>query len=399
MTDRLTERQRQILDLIARHIRETGVPPTRAEIAETLGFRSANAAEDHLRALARHGAIELTRGRSRGIRLLESGGRSGAGLPGDGPGLPVIGRVAAGSPILAAEHVEDRHAVDPGLFRPRADYLLRVRGSSMRDAGILDRDLLAVHATREAENGQIVVARLGDEVTVKRFRRHARWAHRVYLLPENPDCQPIAVDLREEDLTIEGIAVGLLRLGLAANPASRFSERFAPMIDVPMSEPVTAYVALGANLQDPERQVRTAFEDLSRLPETALVACSALYRTAPVGPQGQPDYINAVACLATRLAPRALLEALQGIERAHGRRRDGTRWGPRPLDLDILLYGDRQIAQSGLQVPHPEMARRAFVLVPLADLAPAGLPIPGSGTLGELLARCTREGIAPLDPG
>jgi repressor LexA len=225
MTDSLTERQRQILELIARHIRETGVPPTRAEIARTLGFRSANAAEDHLRALARHGAIELTRGRSRGIRLVgtaigsDAGRRSGIGAESGawraGEGLPVIGRVAAGNPILAAEHVEDRHPVDPGLFRPRADYLLRVRGSSMRDAGILDGDLLAVHAVREAENGQIVVARLGEEVTVKRFRRHARWAHRVQLLPENPDFQPIAVDLREQELTIEGIAVGLLRLGLA----------------------------------------------------------------------------------------------------------------------------------------------------------------------------------------
>jgi repressor LexA len=215
MIDQLTERQREILELIAQHIRETGVPPTRAEIASHLGFRSANAAEDHLRALARHGAIELTRGRSRGIRLLSPGDRSGSGLPGDALGLPVIGRVAAGSPILAAEHVEDRYPVEPGLFRPSADYLLRVRGSSMRDAGILDGDLLAVHAAQEADNGQIVVARLGDEVTVKRFRRHARWSHRVQLLPENPAFQPIAIDLREQELTIEGIAVGLLRLGLA----------------------------------------------------------------------------------------------------------------------------------------------------------------------------------------
>ena len=208
MTDHLTPRQREILDLIQRHIQETGVPPTRAEIARALGFRSANAAEEHLRALARRGAIELTRGRSRGIRLIGVGGS-------DEGGLPVIGRVAAGSPILAAEHVEDHHRLDPGLFRPRADYLLRVRGASMRDAGILDGDLLAVHATREAVNGQIVVARLGEEVTVKRFRRHARWTHRVQLLAENPDFAPIQLDLREQELVIEGVAVGVLRLGLA----------------------------------------------------------------------------------------------------------------------------------------------------------------------------------------
>lgn len=207
MNTKLTERQRQILELIAHHIRETGVPPTRAEIARTLGFRSANAAEDHLRALARHGAIELARGRSRGIRIIGDVAEEGL--------LPVVGRVAAGSPILAAEHVEDHHRVDPGLFRPRADYLLRVRGSSMRDAGILDGDLLVVHATPEASNGQIVVARLGDEVTVKRLRRHAHWTHRVHLVPENPAFETILVDLREQDLVIEGLAVGVLRLGLA----------------------------------------------------------------------------------------------------------------------------------------------------------------------------------------
>jgi repressor LexA len=198
----LTPRQAQILELIRRHLDETGFPPTRAEIARTLGFRSANAAEEHLRALARKGAIELLKGTSRGIRLL---------LPEPPAGLPVVGRVAAGSPILAAEQVEDHYAVDPGLFRPRADYLLRVRGMSMRDAGILDGDLLAVHTSRRAENGQIVVARLEDEVTVKRFRRHGRWKHRVRLLPENPDFDPIEVDLRYQELVIEGLAVGLLR--------------------------------------------------------------------------------------------------------------------------------------------------------------------------------------------
>jgi repressor LexA len=204
----LTPRQRQVLDLIRRRIRDGGAPPTRAEIARELGFRSANAAEDHLRALERRGAIEILRGTSRGIRLLEPAEEEFL--------VPVVGRVAAGSPILAQEHIEDRHRLDPGLFRPRADYLLRVQGESMRDAGILDGDLLAVHGTREARNGQIVVARLGDEVTVKRFRRHNRWRHRVQLLPENPDFEPIVLDLREQELTIEGLGVGVLRLGLGS---------------------------------------------------------------------------------------------------------------------------------------------------------------------------------------
>ena len=208
MNDRLTPRQRQILDLIRRRIRETGYPPTRAEIAEAFGFRSVNAAVDHLKALVRHGVIELQQGASRGIRLLEAAD--------DELSLPVVGRVAAGSPILAEEHIEEHHRVDPALFRPRADYLLRVRGTSMRDAGIFDGDLLAVHRTQEAQNGQIVVARLDDEVTVKRFRRHAHWVHRVQLLPENPAFQPISVDLREQSLVIEGLGVGVLRLGLGA---------------------------------------------------------------------------------------------------------------------------------------------------------------------------------------
>ena len=207
MSDQLTARQRQILDLIRRHVRETGYPPTRAEIAEAFGFRSVTAAVDHLKALARHGVIELQQGASRGIRLLAPAD--------DEPVLPVVGRVAAGSPILAAEHIEEHHRLDPDLFRPRADYLLRVRGFSMRDAGILDGDLLAVHRTPEAQDGQIVVARLDDEVTVKRFRRHARWRHRVHLLPENPDFAPIVVDLRAQALVIEGLGVGVLRLGLS----------------------------------------------------------------------------------------------------------------------------------------------------------------------------------------
>ena len=205
MSHDLTPRQQQILELIRSHIRETGVPPTRVEIARTFGFRSANAAEDHLRALARHGAIELTRGRSRGIRLVEH-----AAAANDGE-LPIIGRVAAGSPILAAAHIEDACPANPDLFRPRADYLLRVSGSSMRDAGILDGDLLAVHATSEVGDGQIVVARLGDDVTVKRLHRDARWSYRVHLVPENPSFEPILVDLREQALIIEGIGVGVIR--------------------------------------------------------------------------------------------------------------------------------------------------------------------------------------------
>ncbi|TVQ87506.1 MAG: transcriptional repressor LexA [Chromatiaceae bacterium] len=205
-SDQLTPRQRQILDLIRRHVRETGYPPTRAEIAAAFGFRSINAAVDHLKALAKHGVIELQQGTSRGIRLLA--------VADDGLRLPVVGQVAAGSPILAAEHIEEYHAVDPALFRPRADYLLRVQGSSMRDAGILDGDLLAVHRTPQAQNGQIVVARLGDEVTVKRFRRQAGWVHRVQLLPENPDFAVLDLDLREQGLIIEGLGVGILRRGL-----------------------------------------------------------------------------------------------------------------------------------------------------------------------------------------
>jgi len=195
--ENLTRRQAEILELIRSHVAEEGCPPTRAEIAATLGFRSANAAEDHLRALERKGVIELVPGASRGIRLLE-----------DAPGLPVIGRVAAGEPILAEQHIEDYCDIDPTTFHPRADYLLRVSGDSMRDIGIQDGDLLAVHRTRHAENGQVVVARLDDEVTVKRFRQRGAI---VRLLPENPEYEPIRVDLREQPLEIEGLAVGVLR--------------------------------------------------------------------------------------------------------------------------------------------------------------------------------------------
>jgi len=196
----LTSRQAQVLDLIRQYITDTGYPPTRADIARELGFRSANAAEEHLKALARKGAIEMIPGTSRGIRLPEDSG------------LPVVGRVAAGSPILAAEHIEDRVDLPASFFKPRADYLLRVRGESMRDAGILDGDLLAVHKTGEASNGQIVVARIDDEVTVKRFQR-TRQRNVIVLLPENAEFSPIEVDLRERDVQIEGLAVGVLRQG------------------------------------------------------------------------------------------------------------------------------------------------------------------------------------------
>jgi repressor LexA len=197
----LTRRQREILALIRQHVVEEGYPPTRAEIAAAFGFRSPNAAEEHLRALARKGVIELMPGSSRGIRLLESGVT-------EEEGIPVVGRVAAGEPILAEQHIEDRYPVDPALFHPRAHYLLRVRGMSMRDIGILDGDLLAVHRTEQAQNGQIVVARLDEDVTVKRFRRRGSI---VYLLPENQDFEPIRVDLREQPLVIEGLGVGILR--------------------------------------------------------------------------------------------------------------------------------------------------------------------------------------------
>ena len=208
---KLTPRQTEILAFIRRHMARTGLPPTRQEIAGALGFRSPNAAEEHLRALARKGAIELLRGTSRGIRIL-------AQEEGISPeGLPVVGRVAAGSPILAQEHIEDYVALDDRLFRPRADYLLRVHGMSMRDAGILDGDLLAVHAIPEAEDGQIVVARLEDEVTVKRLRRVAGRLHQVRLMPENPEFAPLDLDLRRQALVIEGVVVGLVR-HLAARP-------------------------------------------------------------------------------------------------------------------------------------------------------------------------------------
>lgn len=205
--DALTSRQQQILDLIRERIDREGMPPTRAEIARTLGFRSANAAEQHLRALARKGAITLMPGASRGIRLP----RNDADTPEDGLiELPVIGRVAAGSPVLAAEHVESHVRLDPAMFQPRADYFLRVRGMSMRDAGIFDDDLVAVHRTPDIREGQIVVARLHDEVTVKRLS----WDDAdVLLKPENPDFEPIRVSAGDEEFIIEGRVVGVIRRG------------------------------------------------------------------------------------------------------------------------------------------------------------------------------------------
>ena len=204
--DSLTDRQTEILKLIRELTESSGYPPTRAEIARSMGFRSVNAAEQHLRALERKGVLEISSGASRGIRLrARSTPRLGRLME-----LPVVGRVAAGSPILAEENVHARAQIDPNLFTPRADYLLRVRGLSMRDAGILEGDLLAVHRSSEARSGQMVVARIGDEVTVKRFRRRG---HLVQLLPDNPDFEVIEVDLRREPFAIEGIAVGVLRNG------------------------------------------------------------------------------------------------------------------------------------------------------------------------------------------
>jgi len=202
----LTDRQSEILKLVRDLTESSGFPPTRAEIAEKMGFRSVNAAEQHLRALEKKGALEILQGASRGLRVKDkASSRLGRLMD-----LPVVGRVAAGSPMLAEEHLQGRYQVDPNLFTPRADYLLRVRGMSMRDAGILEGDLLAVHRTPEARSGQVVVARLADEVTVKRLRRKG---HSVQLVAENPEFAPIEVDLRRDALTIEGVAVGVIRNG------------------------------------------------------------------------------------------------------------------------------------------------------------------------------------------
>ena len=196
----LTPRQQQIFDLIKEKISETGMPPTRAEIADFFGFKSANAAEEHLKALAKKGYIEMLPGTSRGIRLAEEYAEE--------EGLPLIGRVAAGEPILAQEHVEDRYQIDGNLFHPAADYLLRVNGESIKDIGILDGDLLAVHQTSDVQNGQVIVARVEDDVTVKRFKREGNV---VYLHAENEDFAPIKVDLANQHFNVEGIAVGVIR--------------------------------------------------------------------------------------------------------------------------------------------------------------------------------------------
>lgn len=233
MTIRLTDRQQQILDLIRDVIRHTGYPPTRAEIAQALGFKSANAAEDHLKALARKGMIELTAGASRGIRLVTSGHdavldqdtvsaqppssetsfpSSKATPPSSPPGaghwlLPLIGRVAAGHPVLAAENIEKELSIDPAMFGQRPDYLLKVKGLSMKDIGILDGDLLAIRKSSDARHGQIVVARIDDEVTVKRLDKNGQ---QIRLLPENPEFEPITIKAGQE-FSIEGIALGLIR--------------------------------------------------------------------------------------------------------------------------------------------------------------------------------------------
>ena len=199
--EKLTNRQQQVLNIIRQNIEQTGYPPTRADIANALGFKSANAAEEHLKALARKGAIEMIAGTSRGIRLPDSNG------------IPIIGRVAAGNPILAEEHIEDYCSLPTSFFSPAADYFLTVHGDSMIDVGIFDGDLLAVHSTPVANNGDIVVARIEDEVTVKRLHK-TRQQHIIELLPENQDFSPIKVDLREQEFAIEGLSVGVLRRSL-----------------------------------------------------------------------------------------------------------------------------------------------------------------------------------------
>ena len=199
--EKLTQRQQQVLDIVRQYINETGYPPTRADIAQTLGFKSANAAEEHLKALARKGAIEMIPGASRGIRLPESAG------------IPIIGRVAAGDPVLAEAHIEDYCELPAEFFKPHADFFLKVQGDSMIEVGIFDGDLLAVHSTPVANNGDIIVARIENEVTVKRLQ-HTDKKHLLQLLPENEDYQPITVDLREKAFAIEGLSVGVLRRGV-----------------------------------------------------------------------------------------------------------------------------------------------------------------------------------------
>lgn len=197
-TIKLTARQQEVLDLVKKAIVDTGFPPTRAEIAKQLGFKSANAAEEHLKALARKGAIEMMAGASRGIRVVED----------EQPGLPIIGRVAAGEPILAEQHVEDHLEIPANFFKPAADYLLEVHGDSMIDVGIYDGDLIAVHKTNVARNGEIIIARVEEDVTVKRYEKNGK---QVLLHAENPEYQAIEVDLKEQKFTIEGLYVGNIR--------------------------------------------------------------------------------------------------------------------------------------------------------------------------------------------
>ena len=201
-TPKLTKRQTDVFNCIKAHIDDTGYPPTRADIARTLGFKSTNAAEEHLKALAKKGAIEIIPGTSRGIRI--------PAVEHQESGLPVVGRVAAGSPILAEEHIEEHCTISSDFFNPSANYLLRVQGTSMKDIGIMDGDLLAVHQCKEAKDGQIVVARIDDEVTVKRYKREDNI---VYLLAENQDFAPIVINLEEQEIAIEGLGVGVIRQG------------------------------------------------------------------------------------------------------------------------------------------------------------------------------------------
>lgn len=203
MMDQLTPRQSEILAFLQDFIDESGMPPTRAEIARALGFRSINAAEEHLRALQRKGVIALIPGTSRGIQLKD--------FIREQLGLPLVGKVAAGNPILAEEHIEDHYRIDTSIFDPRPHFLLRVEGMSMKDIGILDGDLVAVHRTPEVRSGQVIVARLEDEVTVKRYRQEGST---VWLLPENEEFSPIEVNLQEQDMVIEGVVVGLVRNGM-----------------------------------------------------------------------------------------------------------------------------------------------------------------------------------------
>ena len=201
----LTARQQEVYDFLKHHLETTGMPPTRAEISKELGFRSPNAAEEHLKALAKKGVIDIVSGASRGIRLLLEDNNNVE----EEPGLPLIGRVAAGEPILAEQHIEGTYHVDPTMFKPQADFLLKVYGQSMKDIGILDGDLLAVHSTKDVRNGQVVVARIEDEVTVKRLERKGSI---IYLHAENEEFAPIVVDLTQRPhFEIEGIAVGIIR--------------------------------------------------------------------------------------------------------------------------------------------------------------------------------------------